>query len=65
MVVFTNGAFDLFHFGHLVFLERARQLGTRLVVGVNSDESARELKGPGRPMVSHFDRLEELKGPAP
>jgi D-beta-D-heptose 7-phosphate kinase/D-beta-D-heptose 1-phosphate adenosyltransferase len=57
MVVFTNGVFDLFHFGHLVFLERARQLGTRLVVGVNSDESARALKGPGRPIVSHFDRL--------
>jgi cytidyltransferase-like protein len=41
MLVFTNGVFDLFHFGHLVFLEGARQLGTRLVVSVNSDESAR------------------------
>jgi D-beta-D-heptose 7-phosphate kinase/D-beta-D-heptose 1-phosphate adenosyltransferase len=61
MVVFTNGVFDLFHFGHLVFLERARQLGTRLVVGVNSDESARELKGPGRPIVSHFDRLATIQ----
>jgi cytidyltransferase-like protein len=61
MVGCTNGVFDLFHFGNLVFLERARQLGTRLVVGVNFDESARELKGPGRSIVSRFDRLEEQK----
>jgi cytidyltransferase-like protein len=60
MVVFTNGVFDLFHFGHLVFLERARQLGTRLVFGVNSDESARELKGPAQ--SEGQDSLVDVRG---
>jgi cytidyltransferase-like protein len=64
MVVFTSGVFKLFHFGDLVFLERTRQLGSRLTVGINSDESPRELKALGRPIVSHFDRLEEQKGRA-
>ena len=51
-VVFTNGCFDLLHAGHLHLLESAAALGDLLVVGVNADESVRELKGPGRPVVA-------------
>lgn len=51
--MFTNGVFDLLHPGHVRYLEAARALGDRLVVGVNSDASARRLgKGPGRPVQS-------------
>ena len=53
--VFTNGVFDLLHSGHLQFLEAARAKGDRLIVAINSDESARRLK-PGRPFVSASDR---------
>lgn len=55
-MVFTNGCFDLLHRGHLSLLERARALGDLLVVGLNSDASARRLKGPGRPLVPEEDR---------
>jgi rfaE bifunctional protein nucleotidyltransferase chain/domain len=56
-LVFTNGCFDLVHAGHAAFLERARALGDALVVGVNTDASARRLdKGSGRPFVSETDR---------
>ena len=56
-VVFTNGCFDLLHAGHVGFLEQARSLGDALVVGVNTDASARRLaKGPGRPLVGAEDR---------
>jgi D-beta-D-heptose 7-phosphate kinase/D-beta-D-heptose 1-phosphate adenosyltransferase len=52
MVVFTNGVFDLVHPGHVTLLEAARREGDALIVGVNSDASARQLnKGPGRPFV--------------
>ena len=61
-LVFTNGVFDLFHVGHLRLLQAARQLGDFLVVGVNSDESARGLKGRRRPAVSQFARAELLAG---
>lgn len=54
--VFTNGCFDILHPGHVDLLERARKLGTRLVVGINSDESVRRIKGPGRPFTSESDR---------
>ncbi len=57
VVVFTNGVFDLLHRGHVEYLEEARSLGDRLVVGVNSDASVRRLKGPGRPLVPQEDRL--------
>ncbi len=50
-VVFTNGCFDLLHPGHIRSLESGRSLGDVLVVGINSDDSVRELKGPGRPTV--------------
>lgn len=60
-VVFTNGVFDLLHAGHVGLLERARSLGGALVVGVNSDASARRLgKGPGRPINRLADRASVL-----
>jgi D-beta-D-heptose 7-phosphate kinase/D-beta-D-heptose 1-phosphate adenosyltransferase len=56
VVVFTNGCFDLMHHGHIRLLQRAAALGRRLVVGVNSDDSVRRLKGPSRPVLPHQDR---------
>jgi rfaE bifunctional protein nucleotidyltransferase chain/domain len=55
-VVATNGCFDLLHFGHVSYLQRARKLGDLLVVGLNGDRSVRELKGPGRPLVPQQQR---------
>ena len=56
-VVFTNGCFDLLHPGHVRYLEEARSLGDALVVGVNTDASAKRLyKGPGRPVTPEGDR---------
>lgn len=55
-IVFTNGVYDLLHRGHAEYLEEARALGDRLVVGVNSDASVRRLKGPTRPIVPQADR---------
>lgn len=55
-VVFTNGVFDLLHPGHVEFLEAAKRLGDVLVVGVNSDASARSLKGPLRPVTPDRER---------
>jgi D-beta-D-heptose 7-phosphate kinase/D-beta-D-heptose 1-phosphate adenosyltransferase len=54
--VFTNGVFDLLHRGHAEYLEDARALGDRLVVGLNTDASVRRLKGPSRPIVGEQDR---------
>lgn len=59
-VVFTNGCFDLLHVGHVRYLHEARKLGDVLVVGVNSDDSVRRLKGPDRPIVPEFERIEVL-----
>ncbi len=59
-IVFTNGVFDLLHLGHLRYLQQARGLGDLLVVGVNSDESTRQLKGPRRPLVPEAERAELL-----
>ncbi len=59
--VFTNGCFDILHPGHVDLLERARRLGTRLVVGINSDESVRRIKGPDRPFTKEDDRKAVLK----
>lgn len=56
-VVFTNGCFDLLHFGHAKYLEEAKKKGDILVVGVNSDSSIRRIKGKGRPIVSENNRL--------
>ncbi|MGC8916420.1 MAG: adenylyltransferase/cytidyltransferase family protein [Thermoanaerobaculum sp.] len=59
-VVLANGVFDLLHVGHARYLWAARQLGDLLFVGVNSDASARALKGPGRPLVPEEERAELL-----
>lgn len=59
-IVFTNGCFDLLHPGHVAYLEEARALGDLLVVGVNSDDSVRRLKGPGRPILPLQARMEVL-----
>ncbi len=56
MIVFTNGCFDILHPGHVDLLERAKALGTKLIVGINSDESVRKIKGNGRPFQSQQDR---------
>lgn len=56
-VVFTNGIFDILHAGHIQFLRQAKALGDVLVVGINSDKSARRLKGQGRPINSAADRV--------
>jgi len=61
-VVFTNGCFDLLHVGHIRYLEGARSLGDILVVGVNSDHSVRNLKGPNRPILPEEERAEILSG---
>jgi rfaE bifunctional protein nucleotidyltransferase chain/domain len=61
-VVLANGLFDLLHVGHLRYLEAARALGDRLVVAVNSDRSARSLKGPARPLVPASERVELVSG---
>ncbi len=55
-LVATNGCFDLLHLGHVTYLETARQHGDALLVGVNSDASVRELKGPDRPINGESDR---------
>jgi len=59
-VVFTNGCFDLLHPGHVDMLTRARELGTKLIVGINSDESIRAIKGPGRPVQDQNARRDIL-----
>jgi rfaE bifunctional protein nucleotidyltransferase chain/domain len=55
-IVFTNGCFDILHRGHLEYLFQAAALGHRLIVGLNSDESVRRLKGPTRPVNNIDDR---------
>ncbi len=59
-VVMTNGCFDLLHPGHLASLQEARKQGDCLVVGLNSDRSTRELKGPGHPIIDQQGRAEML-----
>jgi rfaE bifunctional protein nucleotidyltransferase chain/domain len=58
--VFTNGCFDLLHLGHVRYLQQARALGDFLIVGLNSDDGVRLLKGPGRPFVPEHERAEIL-----
>ena len=59
-VVFTNGHFDLLHLGHVDYLQRARELGDVLIVGLNSDASTRALKGEKRPIVPQRERARML-----
>jgi rfaE bifunctional protein nucleotidyltransferase chain/domain len=56
-LVTTNGCFDILHAGHIQYLSEAKRCGDILVVGVNSDESVRKLKGPTRPLQAEKDRL--------
>lgn len=58
-VVFTNGCFDLLHFGHADYLEKARALGDKLIIGLNSDASVSRFKGPERP-IQHQDSRARL-----
>lgn len=50
VLVFTNGCFDLLHFGHIDYLEKARGLGDKLIIGLNTDSSVKALKGSNRPL---------------
>ncbi len=59
-VVFTNGCFDIIHAGHISYLKAARALGDRLIVGINSDDSVRRLKGDNRPVNELQDRIDVL-----
>ena len=59
-VVATNGCFDLLHLGHVRYLKAARALGDILIVGLNGDQSVRELKGADRPINSENDRAEVI-----
>ena len=61
-VALANGIFDLFHVGHLRYLQGARALADLLVVAVNSDRSTRDNKGPGRPLVPEAERAEIVAG---
>lgn len=60
VVVFTNGCFDLLHPGHIQLLQVAKQMGALLVVGLNTDESVRRLKGHGRPILTEHERAHLL-----
>ncbi len=59
--VFTNGCFDILHPGHIDLLRRARKLGTKLIVGINSDASVKAIKGNDKPYLNQKDRVEILK----
>jgi D-beta-D-heptose 7-phosphate kinase / D-beta-D-heptose 1-phosphate adenosyltransferase len=61
-IVFTNGCFDLLHVGHIRYLEEAKALGDILVVGINSDQSVRRIKGSYRPILPEEERAEILSG---
>lgn len=62
MIVFTNGCFDIIHPGHVDLLSRAKALGDKLVVGINSDSSVAAIKGPGRPLQDQEARKAVLLG---
>lgn len=55
-IVFTNGCFDIVHLGHIDYLERARALGDKLILGLNTDASVSCIKGPLRPVVNEYAR---------
>lgn len=59
-IVFTNGCFDLLHYGHVKYLQEAKKNGDILVVGINSDASLRRIKGKKRPLVNESDRLKTI-----
>jgi D-glycero-beta-D-manno-heptose 1-phosphate adenylyltransferase len=55
-VVFTNGCFDILHLGHVDYLEKAKKLGSKLILGLNTDKSIQRLKGPDRPITDEYSR---------
>ena len=59
-IVFTNGCFDLLHLGHIDYLAKAGDMGTKLVIGLNSDASTKNLKGPNRPITDQNSRARLL-----
>ncbi len=59
-IVFTNGCFDLVHIGHVDYLEKAKALGDKLVVGINTDDSVSRFKGPNRPIANEISRYRVL-----
>ena len=59
-IVFTNGCFDILHIGHIHYLEAAKSLGDVLIIGVNTDKSVSDLKGPERPINQQDDRANVL-----
>ena len=59
-IVLTSGTFDLFHVGHSRYLEQAKQYGDVLIVGTDSDEKVKKIKGPSRPIVAENERMEIL-----
>jgi D-beta-D-heptose 7-phosphate kinase/D-beta-D-heptose 1-phosphate adenosyltransferase len=60
VIVFTNGCFDLLHYGHVDYLEKAKSLGNRLIVGLNADASVQRLKGKHRPIQNETSRSRVL-----
>ena len=60
-IVFTNGCFDILHAGHVHLLKEAKNLGDRLIIGLNSDQSVQNLKGPDRPLNSEDARASVLE----
>lgn len=56
-IVFTNGCFDLLHYGHVQYLQEAKEKGDILIVAINSDSSIKKIKGPKRPIIQEKDRL--------
>jgi len=61
-IAFTNGCFDILHYGHVSYLNKAKNTGRILVVGLNSDSSVRRIKGKGRPINSEHERAYVLAG---
>lgn len=61
VTVFTNGCFDILHAGHVEYLQKSRALGTKLIVGLNSDSSIKKLKGASRPINCQEDRKKVLE----
>lgn len=59
-LIWTNGCFDIIHTGHIHYLHECKKLGGQLIVGLNSDDSVRRLKGPGRPIIGLEDRIVHL-----
>jgi D-glycero-beta-D-manno-heptose 1-phosphate adenylyltransferase len=59
-IVFTNGCFDILHVGHLDYLEHARNMGDKLVIGINTNDSVSRIKGPSRPVNDEYSRSRAL-----